>query len=179
MGPGRQVPRRALIQLLGEYRKDLPCYASTTVGDDAPGGLNSPEAYADFAEQCSEMGYPAFKIHTWREAPIKKHMALIAAVGKRVGDKMDLMLDPACTFKTFGDALKIAKACDEYGYYWLEDPYLDGGVSAFGHRKLRQLISTPLLQTEHIRGLEQHVDFIVADATDFVRIDQDYDGGSQ
>ena len=166
-----------IYELLGEYRKDLPCYASTYVGDDKPGGLNSPEAYADFAEQCYEMGYPAFKIHPWREAPIKKHIALIEAVGKRVGDKMDLMLDPACIFKTFGDALKIGRACDDQNFYWLEDPYLDGGVSAFGHRKLRQLIRTPILQLEHVRGLEQHVDFIVADGTDFVRIDTGYDGG--
>jgi L-alanine-DL-glutamate epimerase-like enolase superfamily enzyme len=33
------------------------------------------------------------------------------------------------------------------------------------------------LAAEHIRGLEAYVDFIVADGTDFVRIDQDYDGG--
>ena len=58
-----------IYRLLGEYRKDLPCYASTYIGDDQPGGLNSPEAYADFAEQCFEMGYPAFKIHPWRERP--------------------------------------------------------------------------------------------------------------
>ena len=26
-----------VYELLGEYRKDLPCYASTTIGDDSPG----------------------------------------------------------------------------------------------------------------------------------------------
>lgn len=166
-----------IYQLLGEYRKNLPCYASTTVGDDHPDGLSSPEAYADFAEQCYELGYRAFKIHTWRDAPFRQHLDLIKAVGERVGDKMHLMLDPACTFKTFGEAVDIGRACDEYNYYWLEDPYLDGGVSAFGHRKLRQLVRTPLLQAEYVRGLEAHVDFIVADATDFVRVDQDFDGG--
>ena len=45
------------------------------------------------------------------------------------------------------------------------------------HRKLRELIKTPLLQLEHLRGLEGHVDFIEARATDFVRGDPDYDGG--
>ena len=38
-------------------------------------------------------------------------------------------------------------------------------------------MKTPLLQLEHLRGLEPHVDFIVADGTDFVRVDPDYDGG--
>ncbi|MDA0351184.1 MAG: mandelate racemase [Chloroflexi bacterium] len=166
-----------VYQLLGEYRTELPCYASTMVGDDEPDGLSTPEAYADFAEQCLEMGYPAYKIHWWREAPMRKRLDLLKAVAERVGGKMDLMLDPASTLLTFADAVKVGRACDEYGFMWLEDPYRDGGVSAFGHRKLRELIRTPLLQTEHIRGLEMHVDFIVADGTDFVRIDPDYDGG--
>ena len=60
-------------------------------------------------------------------APIKRHIALIEAVGKRVGDKMDLMLDPACIFKTFGDALKIGRACDDQNFYWLEDPTWTAG----------------------------------------------------
>jgi L-alanine-DL-glutamate epimerase-like enolase superfamily enzyme len=39
------------------------------------------------------------------------------------------------------------------------------------------MVKTPLLQTEHIRLLEQHVDFIVADATDYVRCGAHEDGG--
>ena len=166
-----------IYQLLGEYRTKLPAYASTMVGDDQPDGLSSPEAYADFAEQCLDMGYPAYKIHWWRENSLRRRIKLLEEVAKRVGGKMDLMLDPASSLLTWGDALQVGKACDEYGYYWLEDPYRDGGVSAFGHKKLRELIKTPLLQTEHIRGLEQHVDFVIAGGTDFLRIDPDYDGG--
>ena len=106
-----------------------------------------------------------------------RQVAVVDAVGKRMAGRMDLMLDPFCAYNTFADAIKIGRACDEWGYYWYEDPFKDGGVSAFANRKLRQLIKTPLLQLEHHRGLEPHVDFIVADGTDFVRIDQDYDGG--
>ena len=121
--------------------------------------------------------YPAFKIHGWQDAPITDQIAIVEAVGTRVGGKMDLMLDPFCAIKTFGDALKLGRACDAYNFFWYEDPFKDGGVSAHAHRKLRQLLTTPLLQLEHVRGLEAHVDFIEADATDFVRGDPDYDGG--
>jgi L-alanine-DL-glutamate epimerase-like enolase superfamily enzyme len=89
---------------------------------------------------------------------------------------MDLMLDPACEYETFADAVKVGRACDEARFFWLEDPFKDGGISQFAHRKLRQLIRTPLLQTEHVRSLEPHVDFALADATDFVRGDVMYDG---
>ena len=73
--------------------------------------------------------------------------------------------------------MKVGRACDEAGFYWLEDPYQDGGVSIFGHKKLREHITTPILQTEHIFGLEQHVDFIVNGGTDFVRSGVYEDGG--
>lgn len=166
-----------IYELLGGNRTSLPCYASTYIGDYQPGGLNSPEAYADFAEQCLKMGYPAYKIHPWVDASIERHVATVHAVGKRVTGRMDLMLDPFCAPKTFADALKLGWACDEEKFLWWEDPFRDGGISAFAHRKLRQLVKTPLLQMEHIRGLEQHVDFIIAEGTDFVRGDADTDGG--
>jgi L-alanine-DL-glutamate epimerase-like enolase superfamily enzyme len=162
-------------ELLGGHIKPLKCYASTTHGDHN-GGLDSPQAYADFAERCLEMGYPAFKIHGWGESLTDLEIANIHEVGKRVGDKMDLMLDPACELETFGDAVKVGWACDEQKFFWLEDPYKDGGISQFAHRKLRQMIKTPLLQTEHVRTLEPHVDFALADATDYLRGDLGYDG---
>lgn len=166
-----------IYELLGGSRKKLKCYASTYIGDREPDGLSTPEAYADFAQHCMELGYPAFKIHGWQDANIEEHIELVHAVGRRVGNKMDLMLDPFCAIQTFGDALKLGRACDEENFYWLEDPFKDGGVSAHAHRKLRQSLKTPLLQLEHVRGLESHVDFIEAEATDFVRGDALYDGG--
>ena len=87
------------------------------------------------------------------------------------------MIDPACEYETWADALRVGRACDEAGYFWLEDPYKDGGVSIFAHKKLRELLKTPLLQTEHIFGLEQHVDFIAHGGTDFVRVGTFEDGG--
>ena len=166
-----------IYELLGGYRKKLPCYASTPHGDHSKGGLNSPEAFADFAERCLEMGYPAFKIHDWIDVPPQQEIAAVHALGKRVGEKMDLMLDPACSYNTFADAVKVGRACDEEGFFWYEDPFRDGGISQFAHRKLRQLIKTPLLLTEHITSLEPKVDFALADATDFLRGDLAYDGG--
>jgi len=167
-------------RLLGTYRERLPAYASTYHADDS-GGLDSPEAYADFAEQCRGMGYPGFKIHGWgggdEARDVDREIETVRAVGDRVGDDMDLMLDPACEYETFGDALKVGRACDEQDFFWYEDPYRDGGISQHGHRKLRQLLDTPLLQTEHVRGLEPHADFVAREATDFVRADPEYDGG--
>lgn len=162
--------------LLGGYRKKLPAYASTYHGD-RNGGLDSKEAFADFALACADMGYKAFKIHGWHEGNIREEAELVLYVRKMVGDDMTLMLDPACQLRSFADALYVGRACDEANFFWLEDPYRDSGVSAFGHQKLRSMIKTPLLQTEHIRGVEPKADFLIAGGTDFLRSDPEYDMG--
>ncbi len=163
-------------ELLGGWRKSLPAYASTYHGDEN-GGLDSPEAFGDFAVQCKEMGYKAFKIHGWGNAPISREVANVLEVRKRVGDDMDLMLDPACEYNTFADALKVGRACDEANFFWYEDPFKDGGISCYAQRKLRQLIKTPILMGEHVRTLEPKVDMVVAEATDYLRVNPTYDLG--
>ncbi|QLG27354.1 mandelate racemase [Halorarum halophilum] len=167
-------------ELLGTYRERIPAYASTYHGDDA-GGLDSPEAFADFAEECLDMGYGGFKIHGWgggdERRDLDREIAAVHAVGERVGDEMDLMHDPACELETFADALELGRALDEEGFFWYEDPYRDGGISQHAHRKLRQMLDTPILQTEHVRGLEPATDFVATESTDFVRSDPEYDGG--
>ena len=167
-----------LFQLLGGERKPLPSYASTLHGDES-GGLTTPSDFADFALECKKMGYPAFKIHGWGLAGsnIKREVDNVLAVRDAVGPDMDLMIDPANEVKNFGDALKLGKACDEAEFFWWEDVYMDGGVSTFAHRKLRELVRTPLLQTEHIRMPEQHMNFVIADGTDYVRVGAHEDGG--
>jgi L-alanine-DL-glutamate epimerase-like enolase superfamily enzyme len=167
-------------ELLGTYQTRFPAYASTYHGDEN-GGLDSPKAFAAFAEECRDMGYLAFKIHGWGGSEgsrdLEREIAAVHAVGEAVGDEMDLMHDPACELETFGDALKLGRALDEEGFFWYEDPYRDGGISQHAHRKLRQQLDTPILQTEHVRGLEPYTDFIDAESTDFVRADPEYDGG--
>ena len=166
-------------ELLGTYRKRLPAYASTYEAD-LNGGLDSPEAFADFAEECYERGYGGFKLHVWESdewGDIDREVETVHAVGDRVGDEMDLMLDPACQYETWADALRVGKACDEHDFFWYEDPYRDAGTSQHGHRRLNDNMDTPILQTEHVRGLELHTDFIANEATDFVRADPEYDAG--
>ena len=162
-------------QLLGGYRKTLPTYPASVHATEHD-ELKSPGEMADFAEQCKELGYPAFKIHGWENGEPRREAETILAVRDRVGSDMDLMSDPYNALRTFGDAVKVGRACDEAGYFWYEDPLADGGISQFAHRKLRELLDTPMLLTEHVRGLEARVDFMVNGATDFVRGDVQYMG---
>ena len=122
VGHRGQAVRLPIATLLGGYRKTLPCYASSTHGDEN-GGLTRPEDFAEFALQCKEeFGYPAFKIHGWVNGPVERDAAAVLAIRKAVGDEMDLMLDPAGAMGTFDDVLRVGRACDEGRFMWLEDP---------------------------------------------------------
>jgi L-alanine-DL-glutamate epimerase-like enolase superfamily enzyme len=161
--------------LLGLYRTDLPAYASTMQGDPN-GGLGSPGAYADYAEQAYEQGYRGFKIHQ-HSHDAREEAATVAAVAARVGDRMTLMSDPSSEMRTFADAVYLGRACDDANFFWYEDPFSDTGVSQYAHRKLKQFVRTPLLMTEHVRGIEPKADFLMAEATDFLRADPELDMG--
>jgi L-alanine-DL-glutamate epimerase-like enolase superfamily enzyme len=166
----------SIAELLGGYRKRLPAYASTYHADRA-GGLDSKEAFVAFAEHCHGLGYRAFKVHGWNDGNAREEAENVVHLAKHVGARMTLMLDPACELRTFADALYVGRACDDAGYFWYEDPYRDGGTSAFAHKRLREMIKTPLLMTEHVRGVEPKADFVLAGGTDFVRVDPEYDMG--
>ena len=175
-----KLHKAPIYRLLGGQREKLPVYASTYFADNVAGGLNSPEAYADFAEQCLEMGYKGFKIHSWGAeagANIKREIDTVHAVGSRVGAKMALMIDPCCVYDTFADTLAVGRACDEENFFWYEDPLRDSGVSQYAHKQLKKMIKTPLLQGEHLHLVEAHTDMAIAEATDFWRADPEYDGG--
>jgi L-alanine-DL-glutamate epimerase-like enolase superfamily enzyme len=166
----------SVTQLLGGWRTRLKSYASTYHAD-RNGGLDSKEAFVAFAEECYDLGYRAFKIHGWHDGDVVEEAENVRHMGRKMGGRMTLMLDPACELRTFADALHVGRACDDAGFFWYEDPFRDSGVSAFAHRKLREMIETPLLQTEHVRGVEPKADFLIAGGTDFLRADPEYDLG--
>jgi L-alanine-DL-glutamate epimerase-like enolase superfamily enzyme len=167
----------SVARLLGAFRERLPAYASTYHGQHEPGGLDSPEAFAEYALACREAGFTGFKIHGWHDGDARKEARTVLTVRERVGDEMYLMVDPACQLRTFLDALYVGRACDEANYFWYEDPYRDSGVSAVGHRRLREKLKTPILVSEHVRGLEQKADFIIQGGCDMVHADPEYDMG--
>ncbi len=163
--------------MLGGYRDNLPTYASTYFGQEKPGGLCTPEAFADFAEQCKEAGFHGFKIHGWQNGEVKREKENLRGVRKRVGNDWRIMLDPVGELNTWMEALEVGHVCDEINCFWYEDPYKDSSISAEGHRRLRERLKTPLLLGENIRGVELKAAFMNAGGCDMLHVDPDYDMG--
>lgn len=166
----------SVATLLGSSRTRLPAYASTYHGDPN-GGLTTPQDYADFAEHCTSLGYRAFKMHGWPGTDVKKESAAILLLRERVGPDVRLMLDPACHLNTLADAIAVGRACDEADFLWWEDPFHDGGISQSAHKILRDRVRTPILVGEHVRGLESKANMAASGASDFVRVNPNYDMG--
>ncbi len=172
-----KLKNTSVKSMLGGYRDRLPTYASTYHGQESAGGLCSPEAFADFAEESKARGFHGFKIHGWNDGNVEREVRNLIGVRQRVGDGWRLMLDPACQLRTWMDALTVGRACDEAGYFWYEDPYRDAAVSSYGHQRLRDQLQTPLLISEHVRGLEQKAAFLINGGCDMIHADPEYDMG--
>ena len=167
----------SVTQLLGGYRTALPTYASSYHGQEEPGGLDTPQAFADYAAECRDRGFAGFKIHGWHNGDVRREIATVQSVREAVGDDYPLMLDPASQLKTWRDALYVGEACDEAGFFWYEDPYRDTGGAAEGHKRLRERLKTPLLVCEHVRGMEAKAAFMLAGGGDLMHVDPEYDMG--
>jgi L-alanine-DL-glutamate epimerase-like enolase superfamily enzyme len=167
----------SVAAMLGASRDRIPVYASTYHGQEQPGGLDTPAAFADYARACKAMGFAGFKIHGWHSGDTAREIANVLGVREAVGDDFPLMLDPASQLRTWMDALRVGEACDDARLSWYEDPYRDTGSSLEGHKRLRERLRTPLLVAEHIRGIEAKAAFILGGGGDMIHADPEYDMG--
>ncbi len=159
-------------KLLGGFRTKVKAYASTMCGDEMEGGLNSPQAYADFALKCKEQGYTAFKIHT-RMPPIpgtpnpKEDVAICAAVREAVGPDVALMLD-CFHWYSREEAYYIGKELEKLDYAWLEEPMDEHNTASYVW--LTQNLTIPILGPESAEGqLYTRAEWIRQGASDLSR----------
>jgi L-alanine-DL-glutamate epimerase-like enolase superfamily enzyme len=161
-----------VYKLLGGYRDKVPAYASTMCGDEMEGGLNTPEAYADFAEKCRKQGYSALKLHTWMPpvswAPDpKRDVAACRAVRERVRDDMDLMLDCWHHYSR-EEALYIGRELERLNFHWFEEPMDEHNTSSYVW--LTNQLDIPVVGPEIAEGkMCTRAEWIVRSASDISR----------
>jgi L-alanine-DL-glutamate epimerase-like enolase superfamily enzyme len=166
-----------VYRLLGGFRERVPAYASTMCGDDMAGGLDSPEAYAAFAQACVAQGYRAFKLHTWMPPygpDLKRDVAACRAVREAVGPEIALMLDPYHNY-TREEALYLGRALEELGYHWMEEPMDEHSTSSYVW--LCQQLDLPICGPESVEGgLYTRAEWIARGAADISRMGMEHGG---
>jgi L-alanine-DL-glutamate epimerase-like enolase superfamily enzyme len=166
----------SLTELLGGGRERVRAYASS-VNSDREGSLSTKEQVSEFFGSLRELGWTGFKMHSWHEGDKWEEAENVAHMRATLGERTELMLDPACVFDSVSDAIFVGRACQEAGFRWYEDPLRPLGIGAFQHKQLRDALDIPILQTEHVAGPEAKADFLLAGGTDLLRVDAHYDLG--
>jgi L-alanine-DL-glutamate epimerase-like enolase superfamily enzyme len=159
-------------KLIGATRDKARAYASTMCGDDLPGGLDTPEAYAKFALQCQARGYTAFKMHTWMP-PIpgapnpKRDVEACAAVREAVGPDMVLMLD-SFHYYSREQALYLGRELERLNFFWLEEPMPEHSISSYVW--LTEQLTIPIVGPETAEGkMYTRAEWILRGASDISR----------
>lgn len=167
-----RIANLPVYRLLGGFRDKVPAYASSMCGDDLPGGLDTPEAYAQFALACLRQGYTAFKLHTWMHplGPDPKHdVAACRAVREAVGPDVPLMLDCHHDYSR-EEALYIGRELEKLDYHWFEEPMDEHNVSSYVW--LTEQLDIPVVGPESAEGqMYTRAEWIARKASDISRYD--------
>jgi L-alanine-DL-glutamate epimerase-like enolase superfamily enzyme len=167
----------SLTEMLGGFRTTIPAYVSCHNGDRSTDNLPTKEAVSDFFLSLKERGFSGFKMHSWHGGDKWEEADNVAHMRKSLGERSELMLDPACVFDSLSDAIFVGKACEDAGFKWYEDPLRPLGIGIHAHKQLREALDIPILQTEHVAGPEAKADFLLNGGTDLLRVDAHYDLG--
>jgi L-alanine-DL-glutamate epimerase-like enolase superfamily enzyme len=146
-------------------------------GDDIPGGLDSPEAYAEFAVACVRRGYRAIKLHTWMPPygpDLSRDIAACRAVREAVGPDVELMLDPFHDYSR-EESLRLGRALEELGFHWMEEPMDEHSVSSYVW--LCEQLDLPICGPESLGGSHlTRAEWIQRGAADILRTGLEHGG---
>ena len=155
-----------LFRYLGATRSSIPYYASSQFLPDTSDYLVEAQRYVD-------LGATAYKAHPaggWR-----KHIEIAEAV-RDAFPSLTLMLDPAGSDYTLGEAVKVARALERLDFHWLEEPFHDVYIDKYA--ELCRTVDIPILATEAATGGPQGIaEFIRRNAADIVRTDVSWKWG--
>ena len=165
-----------LWKLLGGRKDRLLAYASS-------GELVTPEERAARCLALVEAGVKAVKVR-FHHADWRDDVAVVRAVRDAVGDRLELMVDANQGWRMPGDreprwdvatAAQCARALEELGVYWLEEPLRTEDVD--GYASLRGLTSLRLAAGELLRQQHEARDLIVRGQLDVIQADVLFVGG--
>ncbi len=168
-------------QLMGKAREHVRAYASTFPN------IGTPDDYANFASECKDAGYTAFKVHAYiywdpiihqpaprRPAFPKQDIEVCEAVREAVGEDMTLMLDPWGIY-TLDESIYVGRELERLGYYFLEHPMHEFRIEPY--RRLCNTLDIAVCAPEHADRMHySRAEWVLQGASDIGRIDVNFGG---
>ena len=165
-----KIAGQPVWKLLGGRSEALDCYASS-------GTLRSAKAMAELAEKVVARGFKAMKVR-FRRGDWREDIKALEAVRKKIGDKLELMVDcnqgwrfPWDTMPPWSlkEALGIGRELERLGVYWMEEPL--GRSDREGMRRLRDRLDVRIAGGELNREVAEFRDLIVEGCLDVLQPD--------
>jgi L-alanine-DL-glutamate epimerase-like enolase superfamily enzyme len=163
-------------KLIGGLSDRIRAYASS-------GTLRGPDALAEAAERYLAQGFAAMKIRFHR-GDWRADIRALEAVRKRVGDRMELIVDcnqgwrmswDAYAPWSLKDAVRVARELERVDVYWMEEPLHRGDRD--GMRALRGMTDLRIAGGEMTRELYEFRDLIAEGSLDVLQPDAALVGG--
>lgn len=158
-----------LYRLLGGARDRIPAYASEINLADS----DTAEALAARVDGYMAEGFGAVKIKIGRDDPDEDDIRL-EAVRRVIGKARTLFVDLNQKWDSAEAASRTGRL-RRFDLGWIEEPLACHDVA--GHAALRRLAGIPIALGESLHARHQFLDFLRADAVDFIQADVAFVGG--
>ncbi len=159
-----KVSGQPVARLLGGYRERVKAYCST-------GSLLSPEQHVEQALDAYDRGYRAIKLRLHRRR-LDDDLEVVRTIRDALGDGMEIMADANQQQNPFwsrADALRAARALQELGVVWLEEPL--PMYDAEGLALLAAAVDIPIAGAENEYRLPAYSALLERRALDIVQPD--------
>jgi L-alanine-DL-glutamate epimerase-like enolase superfamily enzyme len=156
-----------LWKLLGGYDPTVPCYA---------GGIDLELSVKDLLKQTDdnlEKGFRAIKCKVGREN-MSEDVERVAGMRNHLGDDFPFMVDANMKW-TADEAIRRARAFQEYNLVWLEEPIIPDDVE--GHARVMREGGVPIAAGENFRTLWEFKQMIAAGGVSYPEPDVTNCGG--
>lgn len=155
-------------KLLGAHRESVPCY------NTSGGYLSaSKEEVLSNVDALLARGMGGIKLKVG-QPDLKLDLERVAAVRKRVGDKVPMMVDANQQWD-LTTALRVGRALEEYKLVWLEEPL--NAYDYRGHAQLSAKLDTPVATGEMLSSVEECSELIRHRSVTFLQPDAPRIGG--
>lgn len=163
-----KISNQPLYRLLGAAKSRARAYFAPS--------LKPAEQIAEEAGQALRDGYTAIKL---RGTPdVTETVSLVSRVRDVVGSGMELMVDANMSYGR-RDALRLARALEQLGVSWLEEPILSRSLSQYveDHTWLAQRVSLRLAGGESLFTRFEYIDLVARRTFDVLQPDCTSVGG--
>ena len=161
------VPLHTLLG--GKYRDKIKAYGTFIPEDD-------PEANIPLAQSLVEKGFRSLKFGGGTFGLDPDHdIEVVRAVRRAVGPDIELMIDMVSRWRTFGNALAMARRMEEFNLTWIEEPVPSDDLDSY--QRLSSAATQKISGGEILATRYEFRDFIERGKPDIVQPDITRCGG--